>query len=52
MFYAVLKHLHACVLVRHDQHEGRLNVGVVGGEHNAQGTLFAALIKLRQKLAA
>ena len=37
-------------LVNH--HEERLNVGVVGDEHHAQGTSFAALIKLRQKLAA
>ena len=43
---------HFCVLARHNHHEECLNVGVVGGEHHAQGTSFAALIKLRQKLAA
>ena len=49
--YGQLKHLHACVLVRHDQHEGRLNVGVVGGEHHAHRTshpvfLLTALVDL------
>ena len=49
--YGQLKHLHACVLVRHDQHEGGLNVGVVGGEHHAHRTshpvfLLTALVHL------